>query len=123
MIFNKADVAVRNNAAEFAIFESFNDWNTTDSVFAHQTVCFKHGVFRRKVERIDDNAAFGTFYFAHFISLLFNRHVLMDNAKTALTRHCDCHGRFRDRIHAGTDDWDIELQIICKLNAEVNIIW
>ena len=61
-----------------------------------------------KIDRIRNDSVFGTLYLIYLVSLLLNRHILVDNAYTALPRHSDSHSMLRNRIHSGAHHRNIQ---------------
>ena len=57
------------------------------------------------------------FHAADFGKLLAFRHVVMDEAQTAVERHRDGHARFGHRVHVSGDDWDVQVQVLRELRV------
>ncbi|MPM84896.1 hypothetical protein SDC9_131972 [bioreactor metagenome] len=109
VICNEAQIAVRQNTYQLAVFHIVDDRHTADAVFAHQILCFGNQVIRGQEEWVDDNATFGTFYFVHFFSLRFDGHVFVDDAQAALASHCDCHCCIGYCVHTCAYDRNIQV--------------
>ncbi len=71
------------------------------------------GVLDEAVDVILDAADFG--------ELLLLRHVVVDEAESAVEGHGDGHGGFRHRIHVGGDDRDMEFEVVGEFDVELGI--
>ena len=88
----------------------------------HQVLSILQCVIRRQRERIRDDAVLRTFDFVDFFRLLFDRHVLVDDADAALTGHRNRHPALRNRIHAGAHKGNIELDFLGEIRIQVYLI-
>ena len=88
----------------------------------HQIMRILQNVVRRQKDRVDNDAVFRPLHFVDFVGLTLDRHVLVNDAQTAFTRHRDRHAGLRHRIHAGTDDGDIQTNIACQECRNVDIL-
>ncbi|MFM1941824.1 MAG: hypothetical protein RI897_806 [Verrucomicrobiota bacterium] len=96
--------SAEGEASFFDHFEHFTDelvWVDLD------------GVLDEAVDVVFDAADFG--------ELLFLRHVVVDEAESAVEGHGDGHGGFRDRIHIGGDDGDMEFEVIGEFDVQLGI--
>ena len=114
----KAHIPVGNDAYQLSFFRNGNAGNM---VFIHQLIRISQGIVRSQVNRIHNDAVFGTLDQLHFPGLFVDAHILMDDADTAFTSHGNGHFRFRYRIHTGTHNGDVQPDMSCELRAYVHI--
>ena len=115
---HEAQVAVRDDADELAILA---DRHAGDLVAAHQVVGLAHRVLRREVERVDDDAVFRALDHIDEVCLALDRHILVDDADTALTRDRDGHLRLGDGIHRRRHDRGIEPDLSGELRGNIHL--
>ncbi|MNI52305.1 hypothetical protein D3C73_1070710 [compost metagenome] len=112
IIMNETKVPVGQYANQlFILIDNRHAGNTE---FAHQLFSVINMMLRCQGKGVGDNAAFGTLNPIHFLCLLSNGHVLVNNADSAFTRNRNSQLRFRHRIHTGADQRNIELQLGAK---------
>ena len=116
---NKAQIAVGENADQLAVL---NNRNTRNLVLAHKFVRVRNGINGRKEKRVHNNAVFGTLYLIDFVNLLFNAHILVDNANAALTSNRNCHFGLRNGIHRRRHNRRVQLYLFCELSFYINHI-
>ncbi|MOA06439.1 hypothetical protein D3C78_1260720 [compost metagenome] len=121
VIMNKTQITIRQNTDQFMFI--INDRYTGNTEFPHNFFCIRYQMICRKRERICYNTALGTFYTIHFLCLLFNGHILMNNSNAAFT--CNGNGKccFRYRIHPCADQWNVKLNIVAELRGYVDLFW
>ena len=101
----KAQVAVGQDAHQLAVL---GDGHAGNLVLLHDFERVGDAVLGADGDGIDDHAAFRALHLIHFQRLLGNRHAAMNNADAALLRQGNRQARFRDRVHGGADDGDIQ---------------
>ncbi|SPF31568.1 hypothetical protein SBA1_100024 [Candidatus Sulfotelmatobacter kueseliae] len=101
----KAQVAVGENADQLSVL---GDGHAGDFVLAHDFERVRDPVGGMHGHRVDDHAAFRALHLVHFVGLLLDRQVAMNNAQAALLRQRDRHMRFRDGVHGGAHDRDVQ---------------
>ena len=97
-ILHKPDIAVSQNTGQLLVPD---DGQTRNPVGMHEIQRMLHGVVRVHGNRIEDHPAFRLFDLLDFQLLLFDAHVLMNDAYPAGASHGNGHGRFRHGIHGG----------------------
>ena len=112
----KAQIAIGENAHQLSVL---GDGHAGNFVLAHHFERVGNLGVRRHGDRIDDHAAFRALHLVHFVGLLLDRQVAMDDADAALLRQRDRHVRFRDRVHGGADDGNIQADIARELGLGV----
>ena len=75
----------------------------------------------RHGDRIDDHAALRALYLVHFIGLLLDGQVAMNNAEPALLRQGNRHVRLGHRVHGGADDGNIQADVARELGLRVGL--
>ena len=70
-----------------------------------------NAVVRGKEKWVGDDPMFGTFYPIHHAGLLFNGHILVDNANAAFTSYGNRHTGFGNCIHSGTHNRDFQPEL------------
>ena len=112
-------VAVRNNADQFASFA--HDRDAAHMIFAHQRRRVFHGPVRTKGDRLGDHSRFGTLHPVNHFRLPVKRKVLVKNPDAAFARQSNRHIGFRDGIHRGAHDGNIERDTPREARAHVRI--
>ena len=112
----KAEIPVSENADEFLVFR---DGNAGNLVLAHDLERVGNLVVGRHGDRIDDHAALRTLHLVDFIGLLLDGEIAMNNAQSALLRHCDSHVGLGDRVHGRTDDRCIQTNVARELSLSI----
>ena len=114
----ETQIAVGENADEFAVFR---DRHAADTVAFHE----RHGVADEvvgfEIERIGNNAVFRPFYLIDLFGLLFDRHIFMDNAHAALSRHGDRKTAFGNGIHRRGNDGNIQKNTVRQFRSEIDV--
>ena len=113
----KAEVAVGQDADQLSVF---GNRHAGDTIAAHQLLRVAHLMLGRKIERIGDNAVFASLDLVHHRRLRFNGHILMNNAQSAFTCNGNRHLVIRDRVHSGAEHRNIQPQIFCQLNRQID---
>ena len=119
-ILLELEIAVRDDADQLSF--RIHDRNTGDAVLSHQVFGFLKGIVRSEREGIRDDAVLGALDLVDFFRLRFDRHVLVDDADSALACHSDGHTVFRHRIHAGAHDRNVEFDRLCQVCREVDLV-
>ena len=112
----KAQIAIGENAHQFSVL---GDGHAGNFVLAHDFERVRNLGVRRHGDRIDDHAAFRALHFVHFVGLLLRRQVAMDDPDAALLGQRNRHVRFRDRVHGGADDGNVQPDIARELGLSV----
>ncbi|BBG30506.1 cation/multidrug efflux pump [Zymobacter palmae] len=76
--------------------------------------CHSDGLF--------DDDRFEFLDLANFMGLLFDGHVLVDDADTTFLRHADGQARFGNGIHRGRQQRNVDRQLARQASAELNIL-
>ena len=118
-IFLKFQIPVCDDAHQLL---SLGNGNAGNAELCHKVIGIPQGVLRREKERIRNNAVFRTFYPVNLLSLLLNRHILMDYADAALPRHSNRHAVLRHRIHTRTHQRDIQLNLFGQICGQIHLI-
>ena len=111
-IGQEAHVAVGDDADQLAL--AVNDRNTGNAELAHQLVGILDKLVLGQGEGIDDNAVLGTLDLVYLVSLLFDGHILVDDADAALSGNGDGHTGVGDGIHSCGDDGGIQMNVSRK---------
>ncbi len=91
----------------------FSNRNTGNVILLHQKQCiFQRGI-RRNCDWINNHARFKALHFAHFIGLLFDLHIAVDDPDTTILRHGNRHLMFTDRIHCGRKNRQMQCNRLC----------
>ena len=112
----EAQVAIGENADEAALQSNGHAGNL---VLAHDLQRVANLIGGRHGDRIDDHSAFRALHFVDLVGLLVDSEVAMDNAEPTLLRKRNRHVRFRDRIHGGADNGDVETDVARELGLRV----
>src|SRR5205823_6592001 len=100
----EAQVAVGENADQLAVL---GDGHARDLVFAHDFERITDLVSGVHGDRVHDHATFRPLYFVHFVGLLLDGQVAVNDPQPALLGQRDGHVRLGDRIHGGAHDRNI----------------
>ena len=112
----EAQVAIGEDAHQFSVL---GDGHAGNFVLAHHFKRVGNFGIGRHGDGIHDHAAFRALHLVHLIGLLLRRQVAMDDPDAALLRQRDRHVRFRDRVHGGADDGNVEADIARQLGLSV----
>ena len=93
---------------------------TTRSDSAHQIERYLN-VGRGQGNRVDDHAALGALDAVNFGRLLFDGHVLVDDAESAELGHGDGQARFGHRVHRGAEDRNIQPDIAGQAGRDIDL--
>ena len=118
-VSEETHIAVGDDADKLFVFIA--NRHATDFVSAHQLVCVCGGMILGEVERVHNNAVFGTFYLVDLLRLLFNGHIFVDYTDTALAGNGDCHFRLGNGVHCCGHNRCVEHDSLCKNGFCVNI--
>src|SRR5208282_3567902 len=118
VIFLKAQIAVGEDAGEA---RTASDRQAGDAVLVHDFEGLADGDVRGDGDGIDDHAGFGAFDAIDFLGLTIDGHVAMDDADAALARNADGQARFRDGVHGGGRERDIERELAGELRGGVHV--
>jgi hypothetical protein len=97
-------------ADEFAFVVHDRERAETKLAFVHHRDHIADELIGRNFDRIGNHAGHVIFHAADFGELLALRHVVMDEAETAVEGHGRGHAGFGDGVHVRRDDGDVELQ-------------
>ena len=120
IISQEPHVPVGDNADQLS--STVYNRNAGNLILAHQLICICNQMIFGQRERIDNNAIFRTLYLIHFICLLFNGHILVNDTDTAFSCNCNCHCCFSDGIHRSSHNRSVQLDIACQRCFQVNHI-
>ena len=95
--------------------------NSGNMVFFHEIENVLNILIGPDGDRIDNHAAFGLFDLSDFKNLALDAHVAMNESQSSFSGHADGGLRFRDSIHGGTDDGDVQHQISRQPRGGCNI--
>ena len=115
----EADVAVGDDADELAVV--VGDGDSGDVVVVHELHGVCHGVLGREEEGVGDDAMLGALDLEDLSGLVFDGHVLVDDADAALSGHGDGHLGLRDGVHARAHDGDVQADAACQAGADVGL--
>ncbi len=115
----EAEITVRNDTHQSPLV--IDNRNTADFVFVHQLERIAHGMLLRNGHGIVNHAILGSFHTPHVRRLSFDRHILVDDTDTALTRERDSHRRFGHGVHRSGHDRDIEFDITRKTGLDIDL--
>ena len=108
----KAQVAVGENSDKLAVVRNRHSGNL---VFAHDLKRIANLVGGMHGDRVDDHAAFRALHLVHFVGLLIDGEVAMDDANPALLGERDRHVRLGDCVHGGAHDGNVQTNLARKL--------
>src|SRR5258708_1202406 len=91
------------------------DGHAGNLVFTHDLKRVADFISGRHSDRIDDHATFRALHFVDFVRLLLDGEVAMDDAEAALLGDRNRHVRFRDGVHGGADDGDVQADVASEL--------
>ena len=74
-----------------------------------------------EVEGIVNDAVFTSLDAIDLIDLLFDGHILVNDADTAFTGNGNCHAGFGDGVHRGGHNGDIELDFLGQVGGDRHI--
>ena len=101
----KAHVAGRHDADQVAILQHRN---TGDIVLASQFEQFTYGGIGLDGDGFFNHTSLETLDLAHFVSLLLDGHVLVDDTDTAFLSHGDCQTGFSYGVHCSGNQRNIQ---------------
>src|SRR5512146_1376294 len=113
----ETQVPIGQDADQLLLFRHGNARNT---VLRHQLVGVADRFIRRNGHGVENHPAFRLFYPVHFRRLIGRREYAMNDAKPALTRHCDRQTGLGHGIHRRTDDGNIDPDVSRQLCANVD---
>ena len=88
----------------------------------HQVLCLLQRIVRSQIERVGDNAEFGSLDLVNFLRLHGDGHILMDDADAALPGHGDCHPVLCYGIHPCAHHRNVQLDSFCEMGRKVDLI-
>ena len=97
------------DADEFAVVG--DDGEPRHVVIGHLPSGRRGGFIRPERYRIDNYAVLAAFDLIDLTGLCLRRHVLMNDPDAADLRQCDSQRRFRNRVHRGRDQRDIQTDL------------
>ncbi len=101
----EAQIAIGEDADELLVLGYRHAGN---AVVTHDLQRVGDLVIGRHGDGIDDHAAFRALHLVDFAGLLLDGEVAMDDAESALLRHCDGHAGFGHGVHGGADQRNLE---------------
>ncbi|OQB89358.1 MAG: hypothetical protein BWX83_01153 [Candidatus Cloacimonetes bacterium ADurb.Bin117] len=101
----KTNVPAGQDAHQLSLF---HHRKSADPVVFTDLVHSLQGVVRSKGVGAGDESAFSAFHPSHFIRLLFNAEVFMDDSQATFPRHRDRHSGFCNRIHGRAQNRDFQ---------------
>ena len=114
----KAQVAVGEYAHQTAVF---GDGYAADAVLAHQFLGVGDLVLGGKIEGVGDNAVFRALDLVHLAGLLFDGHILMNDAQSAFAGHRNRHVVVGHSVHRSAEHRDIQFDFWGKLYGEIHV--
>ncbi len=102
----EAQVAVGEDAEQQPVWG--HDRHPADAVAAHELLGVVQGRVTTEGDRVDDHPRLGALHLADHLSLLLDRHLLVDDADAAVARHRDRHRRLGDRVHGRGDQRGVQ---------------
>ncbi|MNG93633.1 hypothetical protein D3C79_526060 [compost metagenome] len=100
----------------------FQHWNTGDVVQAGQVEQVTHSGVGVDGDRILDHASLELLDLAHFMRLLLDGHVLVDDADAAFLGHGNGQARFGHGIHGGGNQRNVQLDATGQTGLETDFI-
>ena len=114
----EAQVAIGQDSHQFA---RLGDGHAGNLVLLHDFQRVGDAVLGTDSDGIDDHAAFRALHLIHFQRLLGDGHAAVDNPDAALLRQGNRQARFRDRVHGGADDRDVQGDVARHPRAGINL--
>ncbi len=102
-------VPAADDADELAVLD---DGDARDALLRHHAPRGLDSLAGAGREHFPEDDLLAPLDFLDLLDLLVAGHVPVDDADAALVGHGDGHLRFRDRIHGGADDRDVETDIL-----------
>ena len=118
MIFFEAKIAIGEDAGET---RAAGDGKAGDAVFGHDLESLANGDVWGDGDGVDDHAGFGTFDAIDFFGLAIERHVAMNDADAALARDADGETRFRDGVHGGGSERNVDGEFASEAGGGVDV--
>jgi len=117
----KAYVPVGDDPDELVGFVDYR--HTRNPVALHEHEGVADVVLLREVKRIDNDAVLAALDLVDLQGLLLNGHVLVDDANAAFPGYGNGHVGFRDSIHAGAHDGDVERDLVGESCLDGDVAW
>ncbi len=105
----ESQVTIGENADEFAVL--VGHWHSGNLVLLHYLQRLGDLLPGAHRHRIDNHACFRPLDPVDLLSLLVDRHVLVNHTEATLLRDRDGEPCRRDRVHRGGDDWYVERDV------------
>ena len=112
----KAQVPVREYSDQLSVV---GDRHAGNLVLAHDLEGIGNLFVRRHGDRVDDHAALGALYLIHFLRLLRDSEVSVDDPQAALLCHGNGHVRLGYGVHGCTDQRDIQTDVAGELSLRI----
>ena len=114
----EAQVAVGEDAHQLALL---GDGHAGNLVLFHDFQRIGDPVLGADGDGIDNHAAFRALHLIHFQRLLGNRHAAVHDSDAALLRQGNRQARFRDRVHGGADDGNVQGDMAGHPRARIHL--
>src|SRR5580704_14297908 len=118
VIFFEAQVAIGENAGEA---RAAGDGQAGDAVLGHDLEGLANGDIRRNGDGVDDHTGFGALDTIDFFRLAVERHIAMNDADAALPGDADGEARFRDGVHGGGSERNVEGEFTGEIRGGVDV--
>ena len=105
----ETEIPVRHNSDKIVVAVHYR--NSSDMMLRHHSESSPHGGVRADGYRIVYHPVLGPLDTAYLRNLLFDRHILVNDAYTSGTRHGNRKFRFSDGIHRRRDDRRMKLYV------------
>ena len=115
----ESQVAVGDDADQDVV--AVHDRDAADLVLTHQVQGVADGILLGDGHRIVDHAVLGAFHPADLRSLLGDRHILVNHADSAFTGQRDSQRRFRNGVHGGGHNGDVEFDISRETGLNIDL--
>ena len=115
----EAEVTVGDNTHQKTAIVHHGD--AADMVCGHQLQGIGHCLVALDGHRVVYHTVFRTLYSAHLVGLHVYRHILVDNADAASTRHCNGHLILGDGIHRRRNNGDAERDFAGKHRGNIHV--
>ncbi len=115
-VYGKASITVGKNTHQL-LRAGLNHGQAANAVAVHDITHFGQCLIRANGNRVHHHAGFKALNATNLLGLLFRLQVFMDHTKAALLGHGNSHLVFRNRIHSGGNQRDIEFNRAREMRA------
>ena len=110
-------IAVGENTDKLS---ALGNGNAAYLVFCHKFARGFDGRVGREMERVRNDAVLAPLDLIYLQRLFLDRHILVYNADTAFSRHCDSKLAFRNGVHRRAYKGDVEINPFAKRSAQIH---